>query len=196
MTGFSFLTSSGPVGVELTSTGLLSRVVWNAATPEADTSGKLDAFWEQWKRRLVRFFEAGEPIGDFPFDRVDWSSCSDFQKQVYAAVVRIPHGETRSYSWAASRVGKPGASRAIGQALRKNPVPILIPCHRVVAAEGGMVGFMGKSDPRDPELALKKRLIEIERMYRNPVFPFVSDLFKMSSHAMDDASTRMAPLSA
>lgn len=125
--------------------------------------------------RLRGYFEAGEPIGAVPWEAIETRSLSDFQLKVYKALTEIPHGETRTYAWVANRVGQAAAPRAVGQALRKNPMPILIPCHRVVSANA-LGGFMGIVDPEQPELRLKHWLIELERSYRNPVFSFLSPL--------------------
>lgn len=79
---------------------------------------------------------------------------SDFQRQVWAALVRIPYGETRTYGDLARRLGRDGAARAIGAANGANPLPLLIPCHRVVAADG-LGGYSGGT-------ALKQRLLVLE----------------------------------
>ncbi|WP_416139698.1 methylated-DNA--[protein]-cysteine S-methyltransferase [Halomonas sp. HK25] len=79
---------------------------------------------------------------------------SDFQRQVWAALLRIPWGKTRTYGELARRLGREGAARAIGTANGANPLPLLIPCHRVVAA-GGLGGYSGGP-------ALKRRLLELE----------------------------------
>ena len=63
-----------------------------------------------------------------------------FQKKVYSAVKKIPKGQVRSYSWVARRIGSPKAARAVGNALNKNPFPVIIPCHRVVA-KNSLGGF-------------------------------------------------------
>ncbi len=91
---------------------------------------------------------------------------------VYRAISQIPHGETRTYAWVAKRVGQGLATRAVGQALRKNPLPILIPCHRVVSS-GTLGGFMGAVDPDEPEMRLKRWLIEVESSWLNPSFGFL-----------------------
>lgn len=121
---------------------------------------------------LHEFFRSGKPLDEFPWEEIDRRHWTDFQNQVYRVLREIPHGETRTYSWVAQRVGKWSASRAVGQALRRNPLLILLPCHRVVAATT-IGGFMGISDPRQPELKLKNRLIELEYNYRNPMFTFL-----------------------
>ena len=66
-----------------------------------------------------------------------------FQRAVWEAIRSIPHGSTISYAELAQRVGRPGAARAVGQAVGANPIPLLIPCHRVVGAAGGLGGFGG-----------------------------------------------------
>lgn len=79
---------------------------------------------------------------------------SEFQRQVWAALLRIPYGETRTYGDLARRLGREGAARAIGAASGANPLPLLIPCHRVVAADG-LGGYSGGQ-------ALKQRLLTLE----------------------------------
>ena len=74
-------------------------------------------------------------------DRLDLSSATAFQRDVWEATLRIPFGETRSYSWVAAQIGKPQAARAVGQALGRNPLPVIIPCHRVIATDGSLAGF-------------------------------------------------------
>jgi methylated-DNA-[protein]-cysteine S-methyltransferase len=80
---------------------------------------------------------------------------TDFQKRVWGQVAAIPYGETRSYLQIAQALGSPGAVRAVGAANGANPVPIVVPCHRVIGAKGKLVGYGGG-------LALKKRLLELE----------------------------------
>jgi methylated-DNA-[protein]-cysteine S-methyltransferase len=119
------------------------------------------------------YFETGTPLNDVAWEILCQQGWSDFQLKVYEATTLIPHGETRTYAWIADRLGQRGATRAVGQALRKNPLPILIPCHRVICTNDDLGGFMGKCDPSRPEIHLKKRLLELEENYRNPVFPFL-----------------------
>lgn len=84
---------------------------------------------------------------------------TEFQRRVWRAAARIPHGKTVSYSELAARVGAPGAARAVGSALGANPVPIIIPCHRVIRADGTLGGF-------GAGLRLKKALLDLERNVR------------------------------
>lgn len=66
---------------------------------------------------------------------------TDFQNQVWNALLQIPYGETTTYSRIAQLVGRPKAVRAVGTAIGRNPVPLIVPCHRVVASDGGLAGF-------------------------------------------------------
>jgi methylated-DNA-[protein]-cysteine S-methyltransferase len=78
---------------------------------------------------------------EFP-DKLDLSSATDFQRQVWRVTQTIPYGETRSYGWVAERLAKRGAARAVGQALARNRLPVIIPCHRVLASDG-LGGYSG-----------------------------------------------------
>jgi methylated-DNA-[protein]-cysteine S-methyltransferase len=122
--------------------------------------------------RLKEYFRTGRPLGTLPWEWIDQSSWTPFQYQVYSWIAKIPHGETRTYGWVATRIGNSCATRAVGQALKKNPMPIFIPCHRVVAVDS-LGGFMGASDPKEPELKLKRRLLNLEQSYLNPPFAFM-----------------------
>jgi len=103
-------------------------------------------------KRLRIYFGGG--IVGFP-DKLDLEEASPFQRRVWAVTRLIPYGNTRSYKWVAEQIGKPGASRGAGQALSKNPLPIIIPCHRVVKADGRLGGFGGG-------LEMKRRLLNLE----------------------------------
>lgn len=80
---------------------------------------------------------------------------TEFQRQVWHDLLDIPAGETRTYSEVARRLGRPGASRAVGRANATNPIPIVVPCHRVVGADGTLTGYAGG-------LPIKRGLLEIE----------------------------------
>ena len=123
--------------------------------------------------RIRSYFYQGEPIGPVPWDLLDQNGWSDFQREVYHVISQIPHGETRTYGWVASRLGNVAASRAVGQALKKNPFPILIPCHRVLSMNS-LGGFMGVAHPSQPEVQLKRRLMTLEEEYQSPVFSFIT----------------------
>jgi len=82
-----------------------------------------------------------------------------FQKAVWAALLRIPFGETASYGELARAIGKPSASRAVGAANGRNPLSIVIPCHRVIGADGSMTGYGG-------EISRKRILLDLEARVR------------------------------
>jgi len=86
---------------------------------------------------------------------VDLSSGTEFQRKVWSALTKIPRGQTRSYAWVARAIGKPDATRAVGTACGANPVPIIIPCHRVIASDGSLGGFGGG-------LPMKRQLLRLE----------------------------------
>ncbi len=86
---------------------------------------------------------------------LDIEGRTPFQVKVWQALRTIPYGRVRSYGWVARKIGKPGAARAVGAACGANPVPLLVPCHRVVAGDGSLGGFSGG-------LPNKKRLLKLE----------------------------------
>lgn len=109
-------------------------------------------FFADLAARLQAYLE-GKPAA-FP-DKLDLSKATEFQHRVWQATRQIGYGETRSYRWVAERLGSPPAARAVGQALGRNPLPIIIPCHRVIASDGGLGGY------RDG-LELKRELLRLE----------------------------------
>lgn len=88
---------------------------------------------------------------------LDWQSIYNFQKDVLQLTLNIPFGEVRTYGQLAAQLQKPGAARAVGAALARNPLPILIPCHRVVAYNGHLTGYLGGKG-----IATKQWLLERE----------------------------------
>lgn len=126
-----------------------------AISPAAGESALLDELAD----RLGRYF-AGEPVS---FDDVPLPAGTEFQQRCRRACQAIGRGQTRSYGQIAVAAGSSiGASRAVGQVMRNNPVPIIVPCHRVIAADGRLGGFFGQNDPAGRALWLKARLLELE----------------------------------
>lgn len=80
-----------------------------------------------------------------------------FMKQVWSALCEIPFGKTATYGEIAERIGRPKAARAVGLANNRNPIPIFIPCHRVIGADGSLTGYRGG-------LEMKKKLLELEKL--------------------------------
>ncbi|USU10043.1 methylated-DNA--[protein]-cysteine S-methyltransferase [Sphingomonadaceae bacterium OTU29MARTA1] len=108
--------------------------------------------------RQLRGYFAGEVTTfDLPLDMRG----TDFQKSVWAALLAIPYGETRSYGAIARELGRPGASRAVGAANGRNPLSIVAPCHRVVGTGGHLTGFAGGLEAKAALLALERRAGEL-----------------------------------
>jgi methylated-DNA-[protein]-cysteine S-methyltransferase len=95
------------------------------------------------------------------FDDIATPNGTPFQRACWEACRRIPRGETRTYAWLAAAAGSPAAVRAAGQAMRRNPLPIVVPCHRVVASGGRPGGFSGSAGAES--VAIKRCLQEVER---------------------------------
>lgn len=105
---------------------------------------------------MIVSYCAGDPV-DLTSLSVDYSRVSDFTRKVREACRTIPRGEVRTYRWLAEQAGNPNASRAAGRAMATNPVPLLVPCHRVVGSDGKLTGFGGSRGVR-----LKERLLRME----------------------------------
>lgn len=156
-------TQMGWAGVALTPTGIRHATLFhrtrNAATGELAACGAREQFDDRAEEiaRLLRGYAAGEAadIETFP---VDLPPCSEFQRQTWLALREIPRGQTRSYGWLAQRVGRPAAPRAIGALVGSNPIPLWLPCHRVLASDGSLHGFGGG-------LAMKQALLELEGVF-------------------------------
>lgn len=86
-----------------------------------------------------------------------------FQVACWKACRRIPYGQTRSYQWLAEQAGRPNAARAAGQAMRRNPMPVIVPCHRVVGSRGWIGGFAGDARPTGASVDLKRWLLQLEQ---------------------------------
>ncbi len=126
---------------------LLLRTVYAGATPDSDPD--IAALLADLERYL-----SGEPI-TFDPSRLALQDCLPFQRLALLAEHAIPRGRVSTYGELAKRIGHPGAARAVGTALARNPFPILIPCHRAVRADGRLGGFAGG-------LEMKRILLEME----------------------------------
>jgi methylated-DNA-[protein]-cysteine S-methyltransferase len=155
-----FATTAGWCGVASSAAGLRLTVLPRPERREAElqiiraAGGAVPApeRFTDFMRRFKAYFD-GRVVG-FP-DALDLAGATVFQQDVWRAARLIPRGETRSYAWLAGRIGRPQAARAVGQALGRNPLPVVVPCHRVLAAGGGLGGF------RDG-LAMKRHLLRLE----------------------------------
>lgn len=91
------------------------------------------------REQLEAYFEGRLQLFDLPVEPAG----TDFQRQVWQALREIPFGYTQGYGELAARIGRPGAARAVGMANGRNPIPIIIPCHRVIGADGSLTGYGG-----------------------------------------------------
>ncbi|MFW1690176.1 methylated-DNA--[protein]-cysteine S-methyltransferase [Acinetobacter ursingii] len=103
------------------------------------------------QQQLIEYFSGQRKVFDIPLD----FEGTDFQKQVWSALLTIPYGETRSYKQIAQQLGNEKAVRAVGAANGKNPISIIAPCHRVIGAGGALVGFAGGLDKKEILLSLE-----------------------------------------
>ncbi len=104
---------------------------------------------------LIRYFH-GEAI-NFSNVQIDFPYGSIFEKNVWLTLRKIPYGEVRSYKWVAENIGKPKAYRAVGNAISKNPILVIIPCHRVIKSNGHIGGFTSIGG-----VELKRMLLRLE----------------------------------
>ncbi len=128
----------GPITVEATDRGVRAVSLGETAAPRPALSTAEHEHLEAARAALRAYFRGRPP--ELP--ALDLAG-SPFDRKVWQALVEIPWGETCTYGALASRLGLPGAARAVGSANGRNPVAILIPCHRVVAAGGGLGGYAG-----------------------------------------------------
>ncbi|MCY7294998.1 methylated-DNA--[protein]-cysteine S-methyltransferase [Alteromonas sp. a30] len=109
------------------------------------------------KQQLLEYFAGERTEFDLPLA----PKGTAFQQQVWTALTTIPYGETTSYQDIASQINKPKGSQAVGQANGKNPISIVIPCHRVIGKNGGLTGYAGGLDRKSKLLALESRIKDL-----------------------------------
>lgn len=132
------------------SAGLITAIDFGATKPRKERSN--DPLLDRAEEQLTAYFNGELKDFDLPLA----SEGSEFQKKVWAELQRIPYGETASYGDIARRLGyEPVISRAVGAANGANPIPIIVPCHRVIGADGSLTGYAGG-------LERKKLLLDLE----------------------------------
>ena len=134
----------------------LAAVLWENDDPRRVRLGPLkpgpdNKFLKEAEKQLKAYFDGRLKKFTVPLD----FKGTDFQKSVWAALLTIPFGETRSYGEIARQIGRPEASRAVGAANGRNPIPIIAPCHRVIGSNGDLTGFGGG-------LPIKEHLLTLE----------------------------------
>lgn len=109
--------------------------------------------FEGFQRQMEEYFAGERTEWDVELDLDD---ATEFFKLAWTACQSIPPGEVRTYRWLAEAAGRPAAARGAGQAMARNRIPLVIPCHRVIGSDGGLHGFGG------PGLPMKARLLNLE----------------------------------
>tara|TARA_B100000745_G_C19922791_1_gene310306 strand:- start:31 stop:417 length:387 start_codon:yes stop_codon:yes gene_type:complete len=118
------------------------------------------SYFTQIAKSLSMYFD-GIPVS-FEENLIDLQEATAFQQLTLQACRKIPIGETRSYKWLAVDIGNPSAVRAVGQAMARNWLPIIVPCHRILGIKGHLIGFGGKAK----NIQMKHKLLELESTMR------------------------------
>lgn len=152
-------TPIGPLGLARTRPGLLAVTFGAADDLMVDLAERVSprivrssAGLDPVRRQLDEYFEGSRTDFDLP---LDWRLSSGFRLEVLRELVAVGYGETVSYRELARRSGRPKASRAVGSALATNPIPVIVPCHRVLRTGGALGGYAGG-------LEAKRRLLTLE----------------------------------
>lgn len=152
-TGFAvFPFADGYIRVDWAS-GAVTGLSWLGT--ECRDFGTATALTERVREQFHEYFAGERREFDFPFEFYG----TPFQEKVWRALLTIPYGETRSYGQIAAQIGSPKASRAVGMANNRNPLLIVVPCHRVIGADGSLTGYACGLD-------LKRRLLELEQAHK------------------------------
>ena len=152
----TFKTSWGWVKITASGKGVtsidLSPADRSARQRSAEMNGEAASIAQEARAQLLAYIAGTRR--EFSLS-IDWSTGTPFQRNVWKAITRIPYGRVRSYQWVAMRVGGKQYARAVGMALGANPVPIVVPCHRIIAHDGSLGGF-------SCGLPWKRRLLSLE----------------------------------
>lgn len=152
--GWIELTASdkGITSILLPRSGRAGRRNGHRTADNSRTSGMATSLLDQAKQQVVEYLDGKRRELSLP---VDLSQGTAFQRRVWRAILRIPYGRVRSYQWVAEKVGGKQYARAVGMALGANPVPIVVPCHRIISHDGSLGGF-------GCGLPMKRRLLKLE----------------------------------
>jgi methylated-DNA-[protein]-cysteine S-methyltransferase len=152
------LTVSTPIGdLQLVSDGQsLVRIAFPGQHQQLGGDSTEDAILAKAAKQLGEFFNGRRRHFDLPLT----ASGTQFQREVWSQLTAIPFGEVRSYRDIAAKIGRPTAVRAVGAANGRNPLPIVVPCHRVIGADGSLTGFAGGLERKRQLLVLEGYLQE------------------------------------
>ncbi|WP_337866851.1 methylated-DNA--[protein]-cysteine S-methyltransferase [Ignavibacterium sp.] len=140
----------------------LKRILLNSALPfdlQANISRQSDSVLIETHKQLKEYFFEGRKVFSLPLN----PDGSAFQKSVWAELLNIPYGRTISYKQLAEKMGDKNLIRAVGRANASNPMPIIIPCHRVIGSNGSLVGYSGG-------MKIKRYLLELEGVLQKDFF--------------------------
>lgn len=138
----------GYIYYELTKQGLIS--MYFSDEDEHITNQNIDI-----NRQLNEYFD--RTLDHFDV-KIYFDHGTPFQKEVWNALLKVPYGQTRSYKDIAKSINRPKAVRAVGQACKRNPIGLIVPCHRIIGSDGSMTGYSGKN-----YIHLKEKLLNHER---------------------------------
>ena len=122
---------------------------------EPDVPENSSELLEKAKIQFGEYFAGKRKNFDLP---LNFDGCTDFMKSAYRMLLKVPYGQTASYKDIAERIGSPKGFRAVGQANNKNPIAIIVPCHRIIGSSGNPTGYAGGVD-------LKIKLLELEKTF-------------------------------
>lgn len=145
--------------------GAVTAVEFGAGSISENPPKADQALWERVKSQLYQYLTGERREFDLPLRY----GGTEFQHLVWEGLRAIPYGETRGYGELARLIGRPRAVRAVGQACHRNPISILIPCHRVIGSSGELTGFGGG-------IEIKKRLLDLERRVKEKCEPEGTDV--------------------
>ena len=149
---FFYETDIGRIGIAEDGNAITDLYLKSESVPQ-DITIKETAFLKEAGRQLEDYFRGRRRTFELPL-----APCgTEFQKKVWKALTEIPYGETWSYKRVAEHINNPKASRAVGMANNKNPIALFIPCHRVIGANGKLVGYAGGLKTKEYLLKLEKQ---------------------------------------
>lgn len=174
---YAFKYMASPVGrlTLIASDKGLAAVLWENDNPnrvhaKAQEENEQHPVLLETERQLQEYFEGSRNIFSLPLDMIG----TPFQLQVWEALTTIPYGETRNYQQIANQLDNPKAVRAVGAANGRNPVSIIVPCHRVIGADGSLTGFAGG-------LEAKAHLLSLE----GAMFPTINKTAQLEMYLAD-----------
>nr|WP_122011553.1 methylated-DNA--[protein]-cysteine S-methyltransferase [Maliibacterium massiliense] len=148
--GYIYDTPLGPIGLAERE-GALTNVFFAGTVQPGAYTLRQTPLLQRASAQLLAYLSAARRTFDLPLA----PEGTPFEKAVWQALMEIPYGQTRTYGQLAATIGRPAASRAVGRANSRNPLSIIVPCHRVIGAHGALVGYAGG-------LAMKKQLLRLE----------------------------------